>query len=88
MSVGNDDFAAFTLRIMRAYGKRIADGDIEMLTALVNLQAEVETLTTECVRQLVSEDGGYSWADVAKRLGMARGNAHRKYAAKHDAVTA
>ncbi len=35
--VENDEYAAFARRVLRAYGRRIAAGDIDAITALSNL---------------------------------------------------
>ena len=35
--VENDEYAAFARRILRAYARRIASGDIESLTAMTDL---------------------------------------------------
>ena len=75
---GNDEFAAFGLRIVAAFRRRIATGDIEGLRDLATLSKAVDTATGEAARQLVAD--GYSWADIGRVLGIPRQNAHRKYA--------
>ena len=40
--VENDDYAAFTRRILAAHGRRIAAGDIEGLTTLAALAADID----------------------------------------------
>ena len=37
--VENDDYAAFARRILRAYARRVADGDVEALIAMTGLHA-------------------------------------------------
>lgn len=72
-----DQYGAFVRRIVRAYRRRIADRDIEGLTGLATLQADVDQAVTEAVRDLLAQD--YSWADIGKALGMTRQGAQQKY---------
>ncbi len=41
--VENDAYAAFARRIMRAYARRVATGDIEALADMTALAADIET---------------------------------------------
>jgi len=74
---GNDEFAAFYRRIVRAFMRRVGDGDIEGLAELVNLANDAELAAGEAARQLVQQ--GYSWADVGKVLGTSRQAAHKRF---------
>src|SRR5258708_38800263 len=76
-TVENDDFAAFARRILRAYARRIAAGDVEALRSLTNLSSDVDTLTRTAVKGL--RDFGYSWADIAGRLGVTRQAAQQRW---------
>ena len=76
--VENDDYAAFTRRILAAHGRRIAHGDIEGLNALAALADEVEHALTEAVDGLRTR--GYSWTEIAARLGITRQAAHQRWA--------
>lgn len=78
---GNDEFAAFGRRIVRAFTRRVAGGDVEGLAALAQLAADAETALGEAARALVEQEG-YSWADVARVLGTSRQNAHKRFAGK------
>lgn len=75
--VENDEYAAFARRIMRAYGRRVATGDVEALADLIALGREVESATDEAVAGLRSY--GYSWAEIASRLGVSRQAAQQKW---------
>jgi hypothetical protein len=68
--VENDDFAAFVRRVVRAYGRRVASGDPDALVALVALAREVDAVTSDAVIGL--RGAGYSWGDIAARLGVSR----------------
>lgn len=75
--VENTDYAGFAARILRAHGKRVADGDIEALPELVELGVQLEDAITAAVTGL--RDRGYSWADIASRLGITRQAAHQRW---------
>jgi hypothetical protein len=73
----NDTYAAFARRILAAHGRRIATGDIDALPALVDLAAEVEAATRTAVTGLRAF--GYSWTEIAARLGITRQAAHQRW---------
>lgn len=75
--VENDDYARFTRRILAAHGRRIGSGDIEGLTELSRLATEIDAITTDAVAGLRA--AGFSWADIADRLGTSRQAAHQRY---------
>jgi DNA-directed RNA polymerase specialized sigma24 family protein len=75
--VENDEYAAFARRVLRAYGRRIATGDIDAITELNNLFTEVESALGSAVLGLRLH--GYSWADIGKRLGVTRQTAHERW---------
>ena len=75
--VENDDYAAFTRRVLRAHARRIARGDIEGLAALAALAADIDTAQTTAVTGLRAH--GYSWADIANRLGISRQAAQQRW---------
>jgi hypothetical protein len=75
--VENDEYAAFARRIMRAYGRRVAAGDIEALADLITLGRDIEEATDLAVAGLRAH--GYSWADIATRLGITRQAAHQRW---------
>jgi hypothetical protein len=77
-----DRFGGFVRRIVRAYGRRVADQDIEALAGLAELQRELEAVTVAAIDGLLAS--GYSWADIGRQLGMTRQGAqqwHRRRAA-------
>jgi hypothetical protein len=75
--VENDAYDAFVGRILRAYGRRVAAGDIEALAALSRVQAEVDAVVRVAVAGL--HKTGYSWQDIADRLGVSKQAAHMRY---------
>ncbi len=77
--VENDEYAAFTRRIVRAYARRVATGDVEALTHMVALSSVLDDAITEAVTGLRSH--GYSWAEIAARLGITRQAAQQRWGA-------
>src|ERR1700747_3899078 len=65
--VENDEYAAFLRRVIAAYSRRVAAGDIEAITAMAALAGDLEDATRQAITGL--RESGYSWADVALRLG-------------------
>ncbi len=76
-TVENDQYAAFARRILRAYARRVSDGDIEALTAMTGLAAELDTAVAEAVKGL--RGFGYSWAEIGSRLGITRQAAQQRW---------
>lgn len=75
--VENDDYAAFTRRIVAALGKRVASGDVEALRDLLALVHEVDQAATVAVAGL--RETGYSWAEIANRIGTTRQAAQQRW---------
>jgi hypothetical protein len=73
----NTDYAAFASRVLKAHGRRVAEGDIEGLTELVNLTRQLDEAITNAISGLRTL--GYTWADVALRLGITRQAAQQKW---------
>ena len=65
--VENDEYAAFLRRVIRAYSRRVASGDVEAITGL--------------------RQSGYSWADIAMRLGITRQGAQQRWGETPEPVT-
>jgi hypothetical protein len=75
--VENDQFDAFARRIVRAYARRVGNGDVEALAALVALTDTLDDAIHHAVHGL--RDFGYSWAEIAARLGMTRQGAWQRW---------
>jgi hypothetical protein len=75
--VENDDYAAFARRIIAAHGRRIEAGDVERLNDLVTLADELNRATATAVAGL--RRVGYSWTDIANRLGITRQAAQQRW---------
>ena len=75
--VENDEYAAFARRILRAYSRRVADGDVEALTLMTDLADEIDTAIGQAVTGLRAF--GYSWAEIGSRLGITRQAAQQRW---------
>jgi hypothetical protein len=83
--VENDEYAAFIRRVIRAYSRRVAAGDIEAITDLVRLADDLEDATRQAINELNAF--GYSWADIAMRLGITRQGAQQRWGDTPPSVT-
>ena len=75
--VENDEFAEFARRVLRAYSCRIASGDIDALASFNALVSEADELLRTAIFCLRVR--GYSWADIARRLGVTRQAAQQRW---------
>ncbi len=75
--VENDEYAAFARRIVRAYARRVATGDVEALTDMVALSSVLDDAIADAVTGLRAH--GYSWAEIAARLGISRQAAQQRW---------
>jgi hypothetical protein len=75
--VENDEYVAFARRILRAYARRIATGDIDALTAMTDLGTDIENAIRQAVIGL--REFGYSWAEIGTRLGITRQAAQQRW---------
>jgi hypothetical protein len=75
--VENDEYAAFVRRILRAYSRRVGNGDVEALALMLGLAEEIEAAIGEAVKGL--RTCGYSWAEIGSRLGVSRQAAQQRW---------
>ena len=76
--VENDEYAAFLRRIIRAYSRRVATGDIDALTEMAAVPADFDTAIRDAITRLRAGHG-YSWAEIAVRLGITRQGAQQRW---------
>ena len=81
----NTDYAAFAGRVIRAHARRIAEGDVDGLTDLVDWPARWAATRTASVDGL--RGFGYPWAEIASRLGTSRQAAQQRWAGIATPVT-
>ena len=84
-AVENDEYAAFLRRVIRAYSRRVAEGDIEAITDMARLADHLEDVTRQAITGL--RQFGYSWADIALRLGITRQGAQQRWGDNPAPVT-
>ena len=75
--VENDEYAAFVRRVIRAHARRVAAGDVDALADMTGLAAELDEAITQGVTGL--RNIGYSWAEIAVRLGVTRQAAQQRW---------
>jgi hypothetical protein len=81
-AVENHDYAAFSRRVIRAQARRIAAGDVDEFTQLLSLEHELQRAIQTAVDGLRAQ--GYSWADIALRIGITRRAAHQRWATNQE----
>ena len=75
--VENDEYAAFLRRVLRAYSRRVAAGDIEAITVMAATATQLDTAIRDAITGLRAI--GYSWADIGLRLGITRQAAQQRW---------
>ena len=80
--VENDEYAAFLRRVIRAYSRRVAAGDIEAITTMATLGDHLDQAIRDAITGLRGQ--GYSWADIALRLGITRQGAQQRWGTTAD----
>jgi hypothetical protein len=75
--VENGEYASFARRVLKAYARRVADGDIEALRELVVFVSDVDAATRVAVTGL--RRFGYSWSDIVTRVGTSRQAAQQRW---------
>ncbi len=75
--VENDQYAAFVRLVIAAYSRRAAAGDIDAISDMTGIAAELDEAISQAVTGLRA--AGYSWADIAARLGVSRQAAQQRW---------
>jgi hypothetical protein len=83
--VENDQYAAFLRRVIAAYSRRVAAGDIEAITGMAALGDHLDHAIRDAITGLRSY--GYSWADIAMRLGITRQGAQQRWGTTADGTS-
>jgi len=73
----NDGYAAFARRVMRAWARRVAAGDIDAIADMAAAAGELDDAMRQAVAGLRGK--GYSWAEIAVRLGVTRQAAQQRW---------
>jgi len=75
--VENDQYAAFVRRVIAPFSRRVAAGDIDAISDMTSVAAELDEAISQAVTGLRA--AGYSWADIAARLGVSRQAAQQRW---------
>jgi hypothetical protein len=78
--VENDAYLVFVARVITAAGKRVATGDVDTLPDLARLSADLDAALITAVTGL--RGFGYSWEQIANRLGVTRQAAQQRWGGK------
>ncbi len=81
--IENDEYAAFACRVLRAWARRVAAGDIDAITAMAAAAHELDDAIRDAVAGLRRK--GYSWAEIAARLGVTRQAAQQRWRGRERA---
>lgn len=71
------DMAGFLRRISRALVRRAAEGDLETLSAIQQVQRDMETALEQAAT--AAHAAGYSWTDIGRELGISRQAARQRF---------
>lgn len=71
------EYAAFVRRILKAYGRRLAVGDVDALPDLLALAGEVDAVIGKAVAGL--REAGYSWGEIGAGLGTSKQAAQQRF---------
>lgn len=72
------EYAAMLKRMIRTYGKRVAEADDVDLAEMLAVKAELDEAIRVAVRGQ-REQLGRSWADIARGLGVTRQSAFERF---------
>lgn len=75
----NQDYDGFVRRILRAYSRRVAEGDITALKDMSKLTEEIQAGLDSGVRGLCASSNGYTLADVARTLGVTKQATYKRW---------
>lgn len=70
------EYAAMLRRMIRAYGRRVADADPEDFAVMVALRRDLDDAMQTAVRGLQER---HSWTDIAAPLGITRQAALKRW---------
>lgn len=72
-----EDYGRAVVRMVRGYGRRVAENDIGALGALAEVMAEAEAAMQAAVNGL--RDRGVSWSEIGRELGVSRQGARQRW---------
>lgn len=85
VAVETAPYGAFIRRALRAYGRRVGDGEIDELRDLVRLGDDVDAVIAAAVAELRAEPHAHSWQAIADAVGITRQAAMVRWPLAHGA---
>ena len=68
---------AFVRRVIRAYSRRVAAGDVDAIADMIQAAADLDAAIHQVVLGL--RRTGYSWAEIGMRLAISRQAAQQRW---------
>lgn len=81
------DMAAFVSRVARGMVKRADEGDLEVLSALRQMRADIDAAIDAAARSLHEQEDGYSWTAIGAEMGISRQAARQQFSRQVPVVT-
>lgn len=81
-SIENVEFRQMLGRLLRAFVRRVGDGDPDDLVLAVSLAADVELVLRKAVAR--QRAAGASWAQIARQLGCTKQAAQQRFGRLQD----
>lgn len=79
------EYVGFVRRAIRGLTRRVGkEADVEELPAMLQLAKDMDDAITLAVAGLIKQ--GYSWAEIASRVGITRQTAHERWAKRVKAL--
>jgi hypothetical protein len=75
--VENDEYTALVGRVIRAYSRRVAAGDVDAVAAMIQTAADLDAAIHQAVLGL--RRCGHSWAEIGMRLSISRQAAQQRW---------
>ena len=82
-SVETKEFGAMVTRMIRAYGRRVANADMEDLTDMAAMRALLDEAITNAVSHL-RDHHEFSWSAIGEAVGTTRQAAQQRYGRKDN----
>jgi hypothetical protein len=78
LPVETPEYAAMLRRLIRAYGRRVANADVEDLAEMIELRGELDQAIAAAVKSS-RERHARSWADIGRAAGTTRQAAYQRW---------
>jgi hypothetical protein len=72
------EYAAMMRRMLKAWGRRVADADPEDLAELIAARVLLDKITGEAIARMRT-DHALSWSDIARAAGTSRQAAYERW---------